>query len=126
VGSSRRRAPVSSLGVEPFRAHHGQKHITLGDAFIDCLTEVASRFDADHIHEHRMVAEVIDEIVKDTARLALRITSSIADKNGVQFAFPSGELEITGLLAPELADPEQQLDKVYSSNRRKGHRLPGT
>ena len=54
----------------------------MGNTFFNRLAEVASRFDANHIHEHHVFAEVLDQVVKQTTGLALRVATSIADKDG--------------------------------------------
>ena len=41
--------------VEPSRAHHHQQHAALRYAFFNRLSEVASCFNADDIHEHHAV-----------------------------------------------------------------------
>jgi hypothetical protein len=73
---------------EPYRAHHDQEHATLGDAFFNRFTEIAPRFDAGYVHEYRLFAKVMDKVVKQTASLSLRVTPSIADKDGAQRRLP--------------------------------------
>jgi hypothetical protein len=82
--------PCSALvfRIEPFWAHYYQEHATLGDAFFNRFTEVASRFDAGHIHKYHVFAEMLDEIVKQTTSLSLRVTPSIADKDSAQLPLP--------------------------------------
>ena len=74
--------------VEPFQTDDYQKYATFGDAFFYRFAEVASRLDCGDIHEYRVFAEVLDQIVKQTTSLSLRVTSPIADKDAAQFAIP--------------------------------------
>ena len=68
-----------------------------------------------------LFAEVFDQIVKETTGLALRVTSSIADKDSAQTLVPANRSRVP-LLAPKLAN-KQLLDRVYSFSRRERHNL---
>ena len=88
--------------IEPFWAHYYQEHATLGDAFFNRFTEVASRFDAGYIHKYHVFAEMLDEIVKQTTSLSLRVTPSIADKDSAQLPTSLRRTWGIRLPAPEL------------------------
>ena len=74
--------------VEPLQANNYQKHATFGDALFYRLAKVASRLDGGDIHEYRVFANLLDQIVKQTTSLSLRVTPPIADKDAAQFAIP--------------------------------------
>src|SRR5271165_2956732 len=82
---------VFVLRIEPMRAHHNQQHATLGYALFNGLTKVAPRFDAGDIHEDHVFAKALDQIVKQSARLTLRVIPAIADEDGAQSCPSFGE-----------------------------------
>jgi len=77
---------VFIFGVDPFQTDDDEQHATLGDAFFDSFAEVAAGLDGGDIHENGVFAEVLRQIVKQTASLTLRITAPITDKNAGQIA----------------------------------------
>src|ERR1700730_677382 len=80
--------PALVFRVEPLQANNYQKHATFGDALFYRLAKVASRLDGGDIHEYRVFAKLLDQIVKQTTSLSLRVTPPIADKDAAQFAIP--------------------------------------
>jgi hypothetical protein len=79
---------------DPFQADYHQQHAAFRDAFFNRFTEVASRLDSGYVHEYRVFAEVLDQVVEQTTSLALRITAPIADKDAAQLAFPYGPQDL--------------------------------
>ena len=45
------------------------------------LAEVPAGLDGGHVHEDRVVAEVLDEVVEQAARLALGVVAAVADED---------------------------------------------
>jgi hypothetical protein len=54
------------------------QHTTIGNALFDCLAEVASRFDSCDIHKYFLLAEVSNQVVKQTTSLSFTLRSSPA------------------------------------------------
>src|SRR6202030_3091583 len=73
--------------VQPFLADHYKEDTASGDALFDGFTKVASRLNRGYIHEYRLFAEVVGEIVKQAAGLALRVAPPIADKDAAPLCF---------------------------------------
>jgi len=76
------------LFIQPAWANQRQQDATAGNAFIDGLAEVTADFDGRHIHEHGLDAELLDQIVEQSASLSFGIVATIANKDGAQFQAP--------------------------------------
>src|ERR1700729_1581792 len=80
--------PRFILRGEPGRPYDHQQHTTIGNTLFDCLAEVAARFDACDIHKYFLLAEVSNQVVKQSTSLSLRIIPSIADEDCAQISTP--------------------------------------
>ena len=88
-------SPGGVARVEPSLAEEHQQHAAGGNAVVDGFPEVAPRFDRRDIHEDRVLAEMIGEVVEQASRLAFRILPSVADEDRAQVRLSCYFVEVT-------------------------------
>src|SRR5271157_610297 len=77
--------PCFILRVHPLFTNDRQQNATGGNTFVDHLAKIAPHLDRRYIHEHRVLAEFLDQIVEQTSRFAFRVVSTVADEDRTHF-----------------------------------------
>ena len=73
---------------DPRRADNNQQNTAIGNALFDGFAEIGAGFDAGHIHEDFLLAEVGNQIVEQTSGLALCIAPPVTDEDRAQISTP--------------------------------------
>jgi hypothetical protein len=72
---------VGPLEVKPLPAHQCQQHRAARHLGVDGLAEVDPRLDAHHVHEDRVGAKHLAQVLEQAARMALGILATVADED---------------------------------------------